>query len=79
MLISCVVNRYSMTRCLMILRFRCLFSCLKRECSGIFCMSDVSTIDIIYLMLVCVSVCLCVMDVSLRSSRSSGHLGVQVL
>ena len=30
MLISCVVDRYSMTRSLMILRFRCLFSCWKR-------------------------------------------------
>ena len=46
MLISCVVDRYSMTRSLMILRFRCLFSCWKRECSGIFCMSEVSTIDV---------------------------------
>ena len=44
MLISCVVDRYSMTRSLMILQFRCLFSCWKRECSGVFCMSEVSTI-----------------------------------
>ena len=46
MLISCVVDRYSMTRSLMILRFRCLFSCWKRECSGVFFMSEVSTIDV---------------------------------